>query len=258
MKFSLFRRVKRDAGAKAQNESPRNQHPALPEADDLEVHLQLTDQQPFKVDLYDMNIQGAEIRLPFHLAPLGGEGELVELDIHHPRDGWRVRAVGRVRKLEKWDDATVLVEVQFSNLGDLYAQLDDALGRYFNRRSAARIKPDIDSVVRVKLAYGPHRVRGAAQDLSRTGLGIVLPLVQAAIFRSGERVKIYLDVPGTKEPFEGVGVVKHGYRSGEDVVLGVEFDLLADSPMKKRRNEFLGYIEQRREEIEAWQLRLTS
>lgn len=258
MKFSLFRRAKRHSSAPAPKESTRPQHAALPEAEDLQVQLILEGHQPFKVDLYDMNIQGAEIVLPFHLAPLGGEGEVVELDIYHPQDGWRVRAIGRVRKLDQWDDAMVLIEVQFSQLGDLYAQLDDALGRYFNRRSATRVKPDIDSVVRVKIAYGPHRVRGEAQDISRTGLGVTLPLVQAAIFRSGERVTIHVDVPGVKVPFEGPAVIKHGYRSGPDVVLGIEFDLLADSPMKKRRAEFLRYVETRREEIEAWQLRLTS
>ncbi len=258
MKFSLFKRSKRPDAAPEAQDASRPQHAALPEAEELEVQLTLEGHQPFRVDLYDMNIQGAEIVLPFHLAPLGGEGDIVELDVYHPRDGWRVRAIGRIRKMDQWSDAMVLVEIQFSQLGDLYAQLDDALGRYFNRRSSMRVKPEIDSVVRVKLAYGPHRLRGEAQDISRTGLGVTLPLVQAAVFRSGERVTVFLDVPGCKTPFEGPGVVKHGYRSGADVVLGVEFDLLADSPMKKRRAEFLRYVEDRREAIEAWQLRLTS
>lgn len=258
MKFSLFKRAKRHSSAPPPKESTRPQHAALPEAEDLNVHLVLEGQDPFLVDLYDMNIQGAEIVLPFHLAPLGGEGEVVELDIYHPADGWRVRAIGLVRRLDQWDDAMVLIEVQFSQLGDLYAQLDDALGRYFNRRSAARIKPDTESKVRVKIAYGPHRVRGEAQDLSRTGLAVVLPLVQAAIFRSGERVTVFIDVPGTKDPFEGPAVIKHGYRSGANVVLGIEFDLLADSPMKKRRADYLAYVETRSQEIQAWQLSLTS
>ena len=223
----------------------------------MDVRLTLEDQKPFKVELYDMSIQGAEIVLPFHLAPLGGEGEVVEMDIRHPKDGWQVTAVGRVRRVDKWDDSLVRVEIQFSQLGDLYAQLDDALGRYFNRRSATRVKPELDDSVHVKLAYGPHRLRGVAHDLSGTGLGVTLPLVQAAVFRSGERVTVYVDVPGLKTPLESPGIVKHGYRNGVDVVLGVEFDLLADSPMRMRRNEYLDYVEKRRAEIEAWQLRLT-
>lgn len=253
MKFSLFKRSQRDEAA------PVNQplSTALPEAQDLEVRLHLENQQPILVDLHDMNIQGAELILPFHLAPLGGEGELVEVEVQHPRDGWNVRALGRVRRLNKCGGSNVLLEVQFTQLGELYAQLDDALGRYFNRRSAMRVKPDLDSNVRVKLSYGPHRLRGVAHDLSRTGVGVVLPLVQAAVFRSGERVKATLDVPDIEVEFEGPGIVKHGYRSGADVVLGVEFDLLADSPMRKRRAEYLKYVEQRREAIEAWQRQLS-
>ena len=253
MKFSLFKRSQRE-------DSTRVHEPlstALPEAQDLQVYLYLEDQQPFQVDLHDMNIQGAEIVLPFHLAPLNGEGQPVELEVQHPIDGWNVRAVGRVRKLDKCGGANVLVEVQFTQLGDLYAQLDDALGRYFNRRSATRVKPDLDTNVHVKLSYGPHRLRGNAHDLSRTGLGVVLPLVQAAVFRSGERVKVTLDIPNAGQEFEGPGLVKHGYRSGPDVVLGVEFDLLADSPMRKRRSEYLKYVEERREAMEAWQRQLS-
>lgn len=257
MRFSLFKRSgAKDPGGDA-GPAPQPLSPALPEAQDLRVRLQLEGQQPFQVDLHDMNIQGAELVVPFHLAPLGGEGELVELDVTHPKDGWQVRALGHVRRLDKVSDSDVLLEIQFTQLGDLYAQLDDALGRYFNRRSATRVKPELESNVRVKLSYGPHRLRGVAHDLSRTGVGVELPLVQAAVFRSGERVKVTLDVPGIAREFEGPGLVKHGYRNGPDVVLGVEFDLLADSPMRKRRAEYLAYVEGRREAMEAWQRSLS-
>lgn len=258
MRFSLFRRTPTGGSDRAGKRAPRAPlSPALPEARELSVHLHLHEQQPFQVELHDMNIQGAELLLPFHLAPLGGEGQTVEVEVHHPEDGWRVRAVGVVRTLEKTGEANVLVEVQFTRLGDLYAQLDDALGRYFNRRSTARVKPDIDTNVYVKLSHGPHRVRGFAHDLSGTGLGVALPLAQAAVFKGGEHVRVTVHLPGSDDEIEGPGVVRHGYRSGPEVVLGVEFDLLADSPMRTRRKEFLGYVEARRESMEAWQQALS-
>lgn len=257
MKFSLFKRSRRaDAPTDYPDEAERL-HTAIPEADELQVHLCVEDQPPVLVELFDMNIQGAQIVLPFHLAPLGGEGQGVVLDVHHPQDGWRVRATAQVRKLNKWDEELVLMELQFTRLGELYAQLDDALGRYFNRRSSKRVKPDVDTKVGVRVAYGPHRVRGEAHDLSRTGIGVVAPLVQAAIFRAGERVRVFIDLPGHKEEFEVLGVVKHGYRNGEEVLLGIEFDLLSDTPMRERRGEYLDYVEQRREAIEAWQRQLS-
>ncbi len=264
MKFSLFKRSSRQSSDSAPPPKPGGRDEsgiplssALPEAQDLTVMLQLEGQQPFRVDLHDMNIQGAEVILPFHLAPLGGEGEVVQLTVQHVSDGWLVTAIGCVRRLNKCGSAAVFLEIQFTQLGDLYAQLDDALGRYFNRRSATRVKPDLEVDVRVKLSYGPHRLRGIAHDLSLTGLGVTLPLVQAAVFKSGERVKATIDIPGISNEFEGPGVVKHGYRSGPNVVLGVEFDLLADSPMRKRRPEYVKFVEGRREAMEAWQHQLS-
>ncbi|MEM1453165.1 MAG: PilZ domain-containing protein [Planctomycetota bacterium] len=255
MKFSLF---KRSRPSEIPTEEPGEVlHSSIPEADELQVHLCVEDQTPILTELIDMDIQGAKFVLPFHEAPLGGEGQVVVVDVHHPVDGWRVRATAQVKKLHKWDEHMVLMEVQFTRLGELYAQLDDALGRYFNRRSAKRVKPDVDTKVNVRVAYGPHRVRGEAHDLSRTGIGVVAPLVQAAIFRAGERVRVFIDLPGHKDEFEVLGVVKHGYRNGEEVLLGIEFDLLSDTPMRERRGEYLDYVEQRREALEAWQRQLS-
>jgi len=256
MKFSLFKKSRRAGAVKCGNEGERL-HNAIPEAEELEVHLCMEEQPPVLVDLRDMNIQGAQVVLPFHVAPLGGEGRAVVLDVHHPKDQWRVQATAQVSKLTKWDEQLVLMGLQFTRLGELYAQLDDALGRYFNRRSAKRVKPDVDTKVRVRVAYGPHRVRGEAHDLSRTGISVVAPLVQAAIFRAGERVRVFIELPGHEEEFEVLGVVKHGFRNGEEVLLGIEFDLLSDSPMRDRRGEYLDYVEQRREAIEAWQRQLS-
>jgi hypothetical protein len=256
MKFSLFKRSRRPEAA---SEAPGGEllSPAIPYAEELHVHLCVEEEAPVLVELHDMNIQGAKVVIPFHLAPVGGEGQAVVLDVHHPRDDWRVRANAQVKQLGKRDEQSVLMELQFTRLGELYAQLDDALGRYFNRRTSRRVKPDLDTKVGVRVAYGPHRVRGEAHDLSRTGIGVVAPLVQAAIFRAGERVRVYIDLPGHKEEFEVLGVVKHGYRNGEEVLLGIEFDLLSDTPMRDRRGEYLDYVEERREAIEAWQRQLS-
>ena len=259
MKFSLFRRTPNPDGPGKSTKSSDKPAlgPAMPEARDLVVHLTLQGQQPFQVELHDMNIQGAELILPFHLAPLGGIGESLSVGVMHPKDGWKVHTMGTVRAVNKHGDAQVLLEVHFIRLGDLYAQLDDALGRYFNRRTATRVKPDLDTQIHVKLSFGPHRLRGQAQDLSGTGLGVAVPLAQAAAFKSGERVNVTLHLPDSDMEIEGPGVVRHGHRNGPDIILGVEFDLLADSPMRKRRVEFLEYIESRRVSMEAWQRQLT-
>lgn len=253
MKFSLFKRGRRDA--EETPESPLS-GPALPDAADLHVMLRLDGQHPFKVDLHHMNIQGAEILVPFHLAPQR-EGDVVELKVRHIKDCWSVTTVAFVRRVAKASDDTVMLELQFTNLGDLYAQLDDALGRYFNRRSATRVKPELENGIKVKLAYGSHRVRGVAHDLSLTGLGATVSLAEAVVFKGGELAQITLDIPECQPELVGPCVVKHGYRVGPSVVLGVEFDLLAESSMRRRRAEYVRFIEQRQAEFEKLQKELS-
>jgi len=217
-----------------------------PIAQELVVRASINDGPLEQVELFDMNIRGARVLVPIHVAP----GELsdapVALDIEHVTGGWKVRVHARMTQLNHWSDELVMLEVEFIRLGELYAQLDNALGKYFNRRGSDRVTPAEDDRVGVRLAYGPHRVRGLASDLSSTGICTRAPLVQAAVFHLGEQIRAYISLPGTTEEIEVPGVVKHGYRRGEDVHLGVEFDLSAPCPMTDRRTEYLRYIERRR------------
>jgi len=199
-----------------------------------------------QVELFDMNIHGARILVPFQFAPGGLSDAPVAMDIEHKSGAWRVRVHAQMTQLNHWSDHEVMLELDFIRLGELYAQLDNALGRYFNRRGSDRVTPDEDARVGVRLAYGPHRVRGLASDLSSGGVCTRAPLVQAAVFHMGERIKAYISLPGSAEEIEVPGVVKHRYRHGEDVHLGVEFDLTVPSPMTERRTEYLKYIERRR------------
>ncbi len=201
---------------------------------------------PERVELFDMNIRGARVLVPFQFAPSELSDAPVALDIEHTSGSWNVRANAQMTQLNHWSDDRVMLELEFTRLGELYAQLDNALGRYFNRRGSDRVVPAEDDRVGVRLAYGPHRVRGLASDLSSTGICTRAPLVQAAVFHLGERIKAYISLPGTSEEIEVPGVVKHGYRYGEDVHLGVEFDLSAPCPMTERRTEYLKYVERRR------------
>lgn len=251
--FSLFRRKRADQAEDEPLEDEDSRlfhHSKVPDAADLSVHLALGDDgPPVAAELVDMNIQGAGLRMPFHVAPSQASDQLVTLYVSHARDGWRVTSPARVTRVVKSGEQHVHVGLQFVNLGDLYAQLDDALGRYFNRRSTLRVQPVEGEEVKVRIAYQHHRMRGNAYDVSRTGVGVRLTLVQAAIFRTGEVVELRLDVPGIRAPLEAPAHVRHGYRVGEDVVLGLEFDLSKACSLASQRKAFHAYIEGREKQI---------
>jgi hypothetical protein len=251
MLLSLFKR-----GQSGPKDAPERSFasPAMPDAADLHVTLRTGGEPPFRVHLERMSIQGAIIVLPFHLAPL--DGSAAELEIRHVEDRWTVTTAALAREIHKASSDSVSVELRFTNLGGLYAQLDDALGRYFDRRAAARITPEFPADVRVKLAQGAHRARGSAHDLSLTGVGATVSLVEAFPFKGGELAELTLDIPGCQPELVGPVFVKHVHRAGPRAVLGVEFDLLADSPLRARRSEYVRFVEERMSEFERLQGRL--
>lgn len=259
--FSLFRR-KRDAHPEDEEvtlteEQRLFHHSSIPDASDLSACISFGDEgPPIGVELLDMNIQGAGLRMPFHLAPSTAADQFVELVVSHALDGWRVTTPARVTRVAKIDEQHVHVGLQFVNLGDLYAQLDDALGRYFNRRSTLRVQPAEGEEVRVRIAYQHHRLRGNAFDVSRTGVGVRLSLVQAAIFKTGEAVHLKLEIPTIKASLEAPASVRHGYRLREDVVLGMEFELDQPCSLSTHRKAFHAYIEGREQRMLELQRRL--
>ncbi len=258
--FNLFRRKpSEDAATDGQSleEQRLFHHTRVPDAQDLTVYLSLGDEgPPVLVELLDMNIQGAGLAVPFHLAPTPDHDRIVELAVSHTQDGWRVTTPARVTRVSKLDEQRVHVGLQFMNLGDLYAQLDDALGRYFNRRASMRVLPAEGAQVGVRISYQHHRLRGFAHDVSRTGVGVRMTLVQAAIFKTGEEIRLQVELPEAKGPLEGAARVRHGYRLKEDVVLGMEFDLTKGGTLEAQRKQLYAYIEQREREILELQRRL--
>jgi len=259
--FSLFRRsrAKPDPAAEAgeTEETRLFHHSRVPDAEDLSAYITLGDEgAALPVELLDMNIQGAGLRMPFHVAPSEGYEQLVELTVSHVHDGWRVSSPARVTRVKKHDDAHVHVGLQFVNLGDLYAQLDDALGRYFNRRSTLRVQPIDGQGVNVRISYKHHRLRGTAHDLSRTGLGVRLTLVQAATFGTGELVTLVFDIPGFKAPIETLANVRHGYRLQEDVVLGMEYASTKTCSLTAQRKAYNAFLDRREGEMNALQEKL--
>ncbi|MDC3307234.1 PilZ domain-containing protein [bacterium] len=249
MRFNLFRflRLNRDADPDSALTSPDSEaEQQNPVARELVLRATIDGAPVDGLELFDMNIRGARVLVPFQFAPTEIADQAVALDVEHETGNWTIRVHARMIQLNHWGDDRVMLELEFTRVGELYAQLDNALGRYFNRRDSDRVAPAEHERVGVRIAYGPHRVRGLASDLSSTGLCARAPLVQAAVFQLGEHVKAFISLPGRDEEIEVAGVVKHGYRKSEDVFLGIEFDLSAPCAMTSRRTEYLKYIEQRR------------
>ncbi|MEZ5975346.1 MAG: PilZ domain-containing protein [Planctomycetota bacterium] len=96
-----------------------------------------------------------------------------------------------VRSIEATARFYVKVGIEFINSGDLYSQLDDQLGKYFNRRETDRIKVG-PGHLSLRLSRKAIRLQATMHDLSELGIGAWVDHVQAAKLAVGDMLKFRL------------------------------------------------------------------
>lgn len=207
---------------------------------------------PVQAGVVDLSLEGAGVEVPFHLDPEFEAGEIVELALRHAQDGWTVVVSARVEQLRSSGGANVHYGMIFLGMGGLYAQLEDILGRYFNRRRDERVQPHLDKDVMARLRQGGHRPRGPIQDLSVSGMCMTVDLVAAAPLKVGENLRVRFELPGCKVEFEGQARLLTRRRLGDKEFVSMEFDLEAGGTLAEHHADLKAYIAGRSEQMAAF------
>jgi hypothetical protein len=117
----------------------------------------------------------------------------------------------------------VRVGLEFINSGDLYSQLDDQLGKYFNRRTKDRVRPAPDQFS-LRLSRKGIRLPASVHDLSELGMGIWVDHVQAVRVQIGDTLKFHLShTRGDKRFVQGRLVVARKESHGAKDYIGLRF-----------------------------------
>ena len=189
----------------------------------VQVSTQL--KEPVQARLVDLSIQGISVVVTLQAFPALDEGEIVGVRIEHVRDDWTIATPGLVRVIEFEGSRWVRLGLEFVNPGNLFAQLENDRGKYFNRRRAARVSLEhqLEAVLRQK---GP-RISAKVHDISTCGFGGSVDHVQAATLRPGE-LRLGLSLPGDLGSVEGPAELMYKARSnGARDRVGVAFELAA-------------------------------
>lgn len=191
--------------------------------DTLVLQLDSPIEEPVKVRLDDLCIQGASVLVPVPSMPAVHEGEIVGVRIEHAREGWTVLTPGLVRSISEETRRYFRIGLEFINPGNLYSQLEDGLGSYFNRRSAIRLKNEpvmFEAQIRGSKAT---RLRARVIDISVTGLGAWVSHVEAAMLKRGDEVMLTLTLPDKLPSIEGAVKVMRKENHGPSDIIGLEF-----------------------------------
>ncbi|MDE0905438.1 MAG: PilZ domain-containing protein [Planctomycetota bacterium] len=143
----------------------------LPPSDSLVVEVEWNDQF-IPANLADLSARGVGLKMahdPDLQLPIGA---LVKVLIAHPIDGWQVLTTAEVRNSWLTGPEHVHVGLGFINEGDLFSQLDSALGRYFNRRETKRTIAAPNERTSIEVCFDGLSIEAALMDLSTGGAGI--------------------------------------------------------------------------------------
>ncbi len=200
----------------------------MPDADSLVVEIDLPEGMTAPAELYDLTIEGGGVLVPVDLIGDLCTEDVVQFTLAHPMHGWSVQTPARVVRVVPQGPNHCLLGVQFINTGNLYAQLDDAMGRYFNRRKLGRVHPDENQTIDVHIAKGPNQLLGRIYDISMTGMGLAVPYVQGLELHPDMDLHVKFRLPNSTKTMDGNVRVRQRRMMGEyafvGVVLGEEFD----------------------------------
>lgn len=217
--------------------------------DCLILQLEPPLEQPVRGLLVDLCIQGACVRVSRTDIPMLEENHVVGLRITHPTEGWEVLTPAMVRVISRdAENSMSNVGVEFVNPGQLYAQLQDELGRYFNRRTSERVRTEGD-LPELRIKVRGTRIPAKVFDVSTIGLGAWVDTVLSAGLRQGEDVCFTLKLPGVDLPVEGLARVARLVPQGRSVYLGLEFEVSGGSELTgvaaHMRRFVNGYLDER-------------
>jgi hypothetical protein len=182
-------------------------------------------QEPVKVRLLDLCIQGSSVLVGTAVMPSLRVGEVVGLSIEHAFEDWSVIVAASTRSIADESEVRTRIGFEFLEPGDLQQQQLDmrasALG-HFNRRRGGRVPFSIEPR-EVRVACGRRRLFARVIDISEFGIGVLANHVEAAGFQVGERVEYHLPLPGLSEPIQGAGRIVRTVRRGKHDLLGIAF-----------------------------------
>lgn len=210
----------------------------LPEAEMLVVEIDLPDGSTIPADLYDLSIDGSGVLVPADFIEGLQTEDVLQFQLSHPMHGWSVRTPVQVIRILPHGHHQCLLGMQFINTGNLYAQLDDAMGRYFNRRKLGRVHPDENQTIDVHIKVGSDNILARIYDISREGLGVAVPYVQAIDLVPDMEIEIKFRLPNMKKSISGTVSIQQRRVIGEygfvGMILNEQFD-----PYRAKIEEFI-------------------
>ena len=218
----------------------------------LEATLRVPKWDPLRVELIDLSVRGACIRIAFAQDRNLKVDDLVELSIGSMMRN-EVQTAARVANITRDGESHIRYGLQFVNVNNLYAQLDSFYARHFNRRRNVRVVPSLDRKVQVKARWAGEEVSGHVFDISASGIGIVLTKDSSARIADVPALELTLRLPGSASDCSGRATIRHRTPLNQHTLIGLEFELGDEAGFARHAAEIASFVEKRTLEMNQWE-----
>lgn len=193
------------------------------------------------VEMLDMSAGGCAVRAALDLGYEVYPDLEVALRIVADNRNLYTRAVVRSVNAE---EVTARIGLQFIERERLWAQLDERLWRFFNRRQAFRIVParDENGPQRVTLRWGEIERVEVLHDLSTTGLSLRVSVKEEIVFPAEELIRAEFKLPLQGAPFRIGIVLAHDTLVRGSRRVGFRFDPDATPGLSHEQERILQYV----------------
>lgn len=218
----------------------------------IEATLRVPKWEPLRVELVDLSVRGACIRIPFAQDRNLKVDDVVEISIGSMMRS-EVHTAARVANIGREGESHLRYGLEFVNINNLYAQLDSFYARQFNRRRNARVVPTLDRKVQVKARWGSDEVSGHVFDISESGMGLVLTKDSSARVAEVEALDVTMRLPGIDVELSGRARIRHRASLNQHTLLGLEFDLETPEGFARFTTLLTEFVARRAAEMALWE-----
>ncbi len=218
----------------------------------LEATLRVPKWDPLRVELIDLSVRGACVRIAFAQDRNLKVDDVVELVLGSMMRS-EVCTAARVANITRDGESHIRYGLEFLNINNLYAQLDSFYSRHFNRRRHMRVVPTLDRKVQVKARWAGEEVTGHVYDISQAGVGIVLSKDSSARVAEVAMLELTLKLPGFEEPLIGRAKVRHRTALNQNTLIGLEFELDDPEGFARHGEALAAFVERRVVEMSQWE-----
>lgn len=200
----------------------------------------------------DVSARGARVRFEHAGDPGLAIDDVVQVTIQSRSHG-SVPLSARVAHAAERDSGCVHYGLEFVDAEAELAGAHPFFRRLLNRRAAVRVRPSLDRCVPLVMSWEGGQVQARVNELSATGIGVSLPLVEVYRLMRVVDVQVSFRLPGIEEPFQGPARIVNRKANAAGVQLGLAFDLEAPDGLARSGAALRHYVEQRMAEIQRWQ-----